>query len=140
MTESTSRAQHYHDLALEFLVMMQFTAAAHVRQRYRMMGEHYLARAGAELARAKNDQPARHPEAALGWAKAAEAIEIDRGVAAATPETPPFASAHSGKPTPASPLRQAHSGKPTPASPLRQAHSGKAHSGKAHSGRAGLTA
>ena len=106
MTESTSRAQHYHDLALEFLVMMQFTAAAQVRQRYRMMGEHYLARAGAELARAKNDQPAWHPEAALGWAKATEAFEIGRGVAAATPETPPFASAHSAKPTPPSPLRQ----------------------------------
>jgi hypothetical protein len=103
MGESTSRAQHYHDLALEFLVMMQFTAAAHVRQRYRMMGEHYLARAGVELARAQDDQPARHPEAALGWATAAEAFEIDRGVAAAAPEAPPFPSA---KAAPPSPLRQ----------------------------------
>jgi hypothetical protein len=97
MIESTSRAQHYHDLALEFLVMMQFTAAVQVRERYRMMGEHYLARAGAELARAKSDQPARHPEPAVGWAKAAEAF--DR--IAATSEAPPFASAHSSKPTPA---------------------------------------
>jgi hypothetical protein len=106
MGESTSRAQHYHDLALEFLVMMQFTAAAHVRQRYRMMGEHYLARAGAELARAQDDQPTQHPEAALGWATAAEAFEIDRGVAAPTAETPPFASAHSPKAAPPTPLRQ----------------------------------
>jgi hypothetical protein len=116
MGESTSRAQHYHDLALEFLVMMQFTTAAHVRQRYRMMGEHYLARAGAELARAKDDQPTRHPEAALGWATAAEVFEIDRGVAAALPETPPFASAHSAKPAPPSPLLQA----PLRQAPLRQ--------------------
>jgi hypothetical protein len=88
MKENTSRAQHYHDLALEFLVMMRFTAAAHVRERYRMMGEHYLAKAGAELARAKNDQPARNLEAALGWAQPAEAFEIDRRVAAAPSEGP----------------------------------------------------
>jgi hypothetical protein len=88
MKESTSRAQHYHDLALEFLVMMRFTAAAQVRKRYRMMGEHYLAKAGAELARAKNDPPARNLEAALGWAKAAEAFEIGQRVAPVTPDRP----------------------------------------------------
>jgi hypothetical protein len=55
MKDSTSRAQHYHDLALEFLVMTRFTAAAVVRERYHMMGQHYLARAGAELARVKTD-------------------------------------------------------------------------------------
>jgi hypothetical protein len=55
MKDSTSRAQHYHDLALEFLAMTRFTAAAVVRERYQMMGQHYLARAGAELARAKTD-------------------------------------------------------------------------------------
>ena len=110
MGESTSRAQHYHDLALEFLVMMQFTAAAHVRQRYRMMGEHYLARAGAELARAKDDQPARHPEAALAWATAADVFEIDRGVAAPPPEMPSFASARTGKPAPARQTRSARAG------------------------------
>lgn len=61
MKESASRAQHYHDLALEFLVMMRFTTAAHVRKRYQMMGRHYLAKAGAELARAKTkvERPAR---------------------------------------------------------------------------------
>jgi len=84
-----SRAQHYHDLALEFLVMMRFTAVSQVRERYRMMGQHYLARAGAELARARQDQPpagrrkrrrtAR--KVASGWAKAAEAFQIDRRVA-----------------------------------------------------------
>jgi hypothetical protein len=55
MRDSTSQAQHYHDLALEFLVMTRFTAAAEIQERYRMMGQHYLARAGAELARAKLD-------------------------------------------------------------------------------------
>jgi hypothetical protein len=51
---ATARAQQYHDLALEFLVMTRFTAAD-IQERYRMMGQHYLARAGAELARAKLD-------------------------------------------------------------------------------------
>lgn len=55
MRDSTSQAQHYHDLALEFLVMTRFTAAAEIQERYRMLGQHYLARAGAELARAKLD-------------------------------------------------------------------------------------
>jgi hypothetical protein len=54
MRDSASQAQHYHDLALEFLVMTRFTAAE-IQERYRMMGQHYLARAGAELARAKLD-------------------------------------------------------------------------------------
>lgn len=56
MRDSTSRAQHYHDLALEFLVMTRFTSAREVQEKYRMMGQHYLALAGAELARAKVDQ------------------------------------------------------------------------------------
>jgi hypothetical protein len=55
MKDSTSRAEHYHDLALEFLVMTRFTSAAIIRERYHMMGQYYLARAGAELARAKTD-------------------------------------------------------------------------------------
>ena len=59
MKDSASRAQHYHDLALEFLVMTRFTTAD-VQERYRMMGQHYLAKAGAELARAKTDR--MHPE------------------------------------------------------------------------------
>lgn len=54
MKDSASQAQHYHDLALEFLVLTRF-AAANVRERYLMMGQHYLARAGAALARAKLD-------------------------------------------------------------------------------------
>lgn len=54
MSDSASRARQYHDLALEFLVMTQFSAAD-VRERYLMMGRHYLARAGAELALAKLD-------------------------------------------------------------------------------------
>jgi hypothetical protein len=54
MKDSASQAQHYHDLALEFLVMTRFTSAD-IRERYRMMGQHYLAKAGAALARAKLD-------------------------------------------------------------------------------------
>jgi len=84
--ECASRAQHFHDLALEFLVMMRFTAATQVRERYRMMGQHYLARAGAELARAREDQPAgrrsrkrrRTRKAVSGWTQAAEAFQLDR--------------------------------------------------------------
>jgi len=56
MRDSTSRAQHYHDLALEFLVMTRLTNAADVRKRYHIMGQHYLAKAGAELALAKVDR------------------------------------------------------------------------------------
>jgi hypothetical protein len=56
MKDSTSKAQHYHDLALEFLVMTRFTTVADVQANYRMMGQHYLAKAGAELARAKTDR------------------------------------------------------------------------------------
>jgi hypothetical protein len=56
MKDSTSRAQHYHDLALEFLVMTRFTTVTDVQAKYRMMGQHYLAKAGAELARAKMDR------------------------------------------------------------------------------------
>jgi ribonucleotide reductase alpha subunit len=56
MRDSASRAQHYHDLALEFLVMTRFAAAVDIQERYRMMGQHYLAKAGAELARAKLDR------------------------------------------------------------------------------------
>lgn len=85
------RAQHYHDLALEFLVMMRFAAVSQVRERYRMMGQHYLARAGAELARAREDQPPTRRKrrrrtarkVVSGWTKAAEAFQLDRRVAAA---------------------------------------------------------
>jgi hypothetical protein len=56
MRDSASQAQHYHDLALEFLVMTRFAAAADIRETYRMMGQHFLARAGAALARAKLDR------------------------------------------------------------------------------------
>jgi hypothetical protein len=61
MRDSASRAQHYHDLALEFLVMTRFTAAADIQERYRMMGQHYLAKAGAELALAKLDRTRADP-------------------------------------------------------------------------------
>ena len=53
MKDSASRAQHYHDLALEFLVLTRITTAGNIRENYRMMGQHYLAKARAELARAK---------------------------------------------------------------------------------------
>jgi hypothetical protein len=53
MRDCARRAQHYHDLALEFLVLTRFTTAIDIRENYRMMGQHYLAKAGAELARAK---------------------------------------------------------------------------------------
>ncbi len=56
MKDSARRAQHYHDLALEFLALTKITKAIHIRESYRMMGQHYLARARAELARAK-DKP-----------------------------------------------------------------------------------
>ena len=86
-TNCAGRAQHYHDLALEFLVMMRFAGAAQVRERYRMMGQHYLARAGAELARAREDRPAasgrrKRRRAARktvsGWAQAADVFQLDR--------------------------------------------------------------
>ena len=53
MGDSTRRAQHYHDLALEFLVLTKIRTAADVRENYHLMGEHYLAKARAELARVK---------------------------------------------------------------------------------------
>ncbi|HKD27209.1 MAG TPA: hypothetical protein VKC66_15070 [Xanthobacteraceae bacterium] len=53
MKDSARRAQHYHDLALEFLVLTRLTTADNIRENYRMMGTHYLAKARAELARAK---------------------------------------------------------------------------------------
>jgi hypothetical protein len=61
MTDSASKAQHYHDLALEFLIMTRFASAADIQEGYRMMGQHYLARAGAELARAKMDPGPTEP-------------------------------------------------------------------------------
>src|SRR5215470_13192260 len=54
MEDSTRRAQHYHDLALEFLVLTRITTAFDIRENYRMMGQHYLAKARAELAREKS--------------------------------------------------------------------------------------
>ncbi len=62
MRDSASQAQHYYDLALEFLVMTRFAAAADIRETYRMMGQHYLARAGASLARAKLDRNRPEPQ------------------------------------------------------------------------------
>ncbi len=56
MKDSASRAQHYHDLALEFLVMTRFTTAGDVQERYHIIGQQYLAKAGAELVRAKMDR------------------------------------------------------------------------------------
>jgi len=53
MKDYAKRAQHYHDLALEFLVLTRITTAKDIRENYRMMGRHYLAKARAELARAK---------------------------------------------------------------------------------------
>ena len=53
MGDSARRAQHYHDLALEFLVLTRIRTAADIRENYHMMGQHYLAKARAELARAK---------------------------------------------------------------------------------------
>jgi hypothetical protein len=55
MQDSASRAQHFYDLALEFLAMTRFAAAPEARETYRMMGQHYLAMAGAELTLAKQD-------------------------------------------------------------------------------------
>jgi len=52
MGDSARRAQHYHDLALEFLVLTRIRTAVDIRENYRMMGQHYLAKAQAELARA----------------------------------------------------------------------------------------
>jgi hypothetical protein len=58
MKDYAKRAQHYHDLALEFLVLTRITTAKDIRENYRMMGRHYLAKARAELARAKTTAPA----------------------------------------------------------------------------------
>jgi len=64
MKDCASRAQHYHDLALEFLVLTRITTAMDIRENYRMMGQHYLARARAELARAKTMASGTSVEAA----------------------------------------------------------------------------
>jgi len=53
MGDSARRAQHYHDLALEFLVLTKIRTAIDIRENYRMMGQHYLAKARAELAHAQ---------------------------------------------------------------------------------------
>jgi hypothetical protein len=58
MKDYAKRAQHYHDLALEFLVLTRLTTAKDIRENYRMMGRHYLAKARAELARAKTTSAA----------------------------------------------------------------------------------
>jgi len=64
MRDCASRAQHYHDLALEFLVLMRMKTAADIKENYRMMGQHYLARARSELARAKRTASATNPKIA----------------------------------------------------------------------------
>jgi hypothetical protein len=64
MRDYARRAQHYHDLALEFLVLTRITTANNVRENYRMMGQHYLAKARAELARAKRTASATDLEIA----------------------------------------------------------------------------
>jgi hypothetical protein len=70
MKDCASRAQHYHDLALEFLVLTRLKTAADIKETYRMMGRHYLARARTELARAKRRAPATSLEMASGSALA----------------------------------------------------------------------
>ena len=70
MKDCASRAQHYHDLALEFLVLTRFKTAADIKETYRMMGQHYLARARAELARAKRRTSTTKLEIASGSALA----------------------------------------------------------------------
>jgi hypothetical protein len=64
MRNCASRAQHYHDLALEFLVLTRITTATDIKENYRMMGQHYLAKARVELARAKNMASATNLEVA----------------------------------------------------------------------------
>ncbi len=64
MRDYAKRAQHYHDLALEFLVLTRITTAKDIRENYRMMGQHYLAKARAELARAKRTASATNLEIA----------------------------------------------------------------------------
>ncbi len=71
MKDSVITVRHYHDLALEFLIMTRLAAAPHVRERYRIMGEHYLARAGAELARVEKDRSRGEPMRTEERAKAA---------------------------------------------------------------------
>ena len=70
MKDCASRAQHYHDLALEFLVLTRIKTAADIKETYRMMGQHYLARARAELARAKRRASPANLEIASGSALA----------------------------------------------------------------------
>jgi hypothetical protein len=55
MGESANRAQRYHDLAFECLVWSTFSTNDYVRENYRMMGQYYLAKAHAELTRAKQE-------------------------------------------------------------------------------------
>jgi hypothetical protein len=54
MGDCARRAQHFHDLALEFLVLTRIRTGIDIQENYRMMGQHYLDKARAELARAKN--------------------------------------------------------------------------------------
>jgi hypothetical protein len=55
MGDFARKAQHYHDLALECLVLEKITTAIDVRENYRKAGQYYLAKAGAELTRAKHE-------------------------------------------------------------------------------------
>lgn len=55
MRDNVGRAQHYHDLALEFLVLTRMTTTIDIRENYRMMGQHYLAKAQAALAHVAKD-------------------------------------------------------------------------------------
>jgi hypothetical protein len=75
MRDSASQAQHFYDLALEFMVMTRLAAAADIRETYRMMGQHYLARASAALAREKLDQ--NGPEPCGPWPGGSEAVIQD---------------------------------------------------------------
>ena len=54
MGDSAHKAQHYHDLALECLVLAKITTAIDIGENYRKVGQYYLAKAWAEITCAKH--------------------------------------------------------------------------------------
>ena len=68
MEGSARKAQHYHDLALECLVLAKITTAIDIGENYRKVGQYYLAKAWAEITCAKHEA-LRDQLSADGYAK-----------------------------------------------------------------------
>jgi hypothetical protein len=55
MGSCARKAQHYHDLALECLVLAKIATDIDIQENYRTVGQYYLAKAVAELTRAEQE-------------------------------------------------------------------------------------